>query len=143
VNNDAHVDFLVAAANLRAQMFGIEGSTDRTLIKSVAEKVEVPPFQPKSGTLAYFVGASVVLLLTSRSAGVKIPANDAEAQAAAESLATPDGADREVAEIAQRLPNAKELRAQGLNFAELHFEKVCCTMAAACYSVLIIRATRA
>lgn len=44
-----HLDFLLAAANLRAFNYGLKGSTDRAFIKKVADTVMVPEFVPKSG----------------------------------------------------------------------------------------------
>merc|ERR1712238_427882 len=55
-----HLDFIVAAANLRATMYGIKGRTDKKYISRVLDNVMVPDFAPKQG--------------------VKIAANDAEAK---------------------------------------------------------------
>jgi len=44
-----HLDFVIAAANLRAFNYGLKGSTDRAFIKKVADSVMVPEFVPKSG----------------------------------------------------------------------------------------------
>ncbi|XP_037971257.2 ubiquitin-like modifier-activating enzyme 1 [Plutella xylostella] len=49
VNNELHVDYVVAAANLRASVYGIKHSRDRAAIAKVAAAVEVPKFSPKSG----------------------------------------------------------------------------------------------
>lgn len=56
-----HLDFIIAAANLRASMYGINGRTDEEYFRSVLKNVIVPDFTPKEG--------------------VKIAANDAEAEA--------------------------------------------------------------
>merc|ERR1712023_404586 len=48
-NNELHIDFIIAAANLRAYNYGLKGSTDRAFIKKVAESVMVPEFVPKAG----------------------------------------------------------------------------------------------
>merc|ERR1719203_350706 len=53
-----HSNFIVAASNLRATMFGIEGSVTDETLPSILEKIVVPDFKPKEG--------------------VKIAANDAE-----------------------------------------------------------------
>merc|ERR1712218_471954 len=58
---EMHVDFVEAAANLKAEIYGIEKNKDRSVIKAIVEKVNVPAFEPKSG--------------------VKIAVTDAEAQA--------------------------------------------------------------
>ena len=60
-----HMDFVVAAANLRAEVYGIEGTKDEDAIKQMLKRVCVPEFVPKDG--------------------VKIAANDAEANAQAQS----------------------------------------------------------
>lgn len=38
----------MAAANLYACIYGINGTTDRAAIKAILEKVHVPPFTPRS-----------------------------------------------------------------------------------------------
>ena len=43
------MDFIVAAANLRAQNYGLKGSTDVEFMKRAAESVMVPEFMPKQG----------------------------------------------------------------------------------------------
>lgn len=43
------MDFITAAANLRAAVFGLKGETDPAKIKPLVEKVVVPKFTPKSG----------------------------------------------------------------------------------------------
>lgn len=55
------MDYITAASNLRAFMYGIQGTRDLKAIRELVEKVEVPVFVPKSG--------------------VKIAITDAEAQA--------------------------------------------------------------
>jgi len=44
-----HLDFVIAAANLRAFNYGLKGSTDRASIKKMAESAMVPEFVPRSG----------------------------------------------------------------------------------------------
>lgn len=43
-----HLDYVVAAANLYGQIFGVKGTTDRVSIRNVLQGVHVPPFTPKS-----------------------------------------------------------------------------------------------
>lgn len=43
------MDFVVAAANLRAYMFGLPGSRDSAMIAKKARAVQVPKFIPRSG----------------------------------------------------------------------------------------------
>ncbi|KAG8007735.1 Ubiquitin-like modifier-activating enzyme 1 [Nibea albiflora] len=47
-NNAAHMDFVVAAANLYGQIFGVKGTRDRASIRNILEKVVVPSFTPTS-----------------------------------------------------------------------------------------------
>lgn len=63
--NDLHMDFVLAAANLRASVFGLEGSRDREVIRSTLAGIKIPAFVPRSN--------------------VRIAANDAEAEAQAQS----------------------------------------------------------
>ena len=44
-----HFDFIVAASNLRAHMFGIKGRTDEGYFVEVLQNVIVPDFAPKEG----------------------------------------------------------------------------------------------
>ncbi|XP_052414184.1 ubiquitin-like modifier-activating enzyme 1 [Carassius gibelio] len=47
-NNTTHMDFIVAAANLYGQIYGITGSTNRSEIQTILQRVKVPEFTPKS-----------------------------------------------------------------------------------------------
>ena len=47
--DEGHLSFIVAAANLRAKVFNLTGDTDPTFVKSVLARVHVPPFVPQSG----------------------------------------------------------------------------------------------
>lgn len=42
------MDFVVAAANLYAQIYGLVGTADRVSIKQILDHLAVPPFIPKS-----------------------------------------------------------------------------------------------
>lgn len=42
------MDYVVAAANLYAQIYGIEGTRDRVSIRQILDNLAVPPFTPKS-----------------------------------------------------------------------------------------------
>ncbi|XP_045498764.1 ubiquitin-like modifier-activating enzyme 1 [Colias croceus] len=48
-NNELHLDYVVAAANLRAQVYGIPTCVDRERIAKVADSIKVPEFKPRSG----------------------------------------------------------------------------------------------
>ncbi|XP_034022237.1 ubiquitin-like modifier-activating enzyme 1 [Thalassophryne amazonica] len=47
-NNNTHMDYIVAAANLYGQIHGISGTRDVVSIQRVLEEVHVPAFTPKS-----------------------------------------------------------------------------------------------
>ena len=44
-----HVDYVLSAANLRAEVYGIPQNRDRDAIIKMIEKVVVPEFTPRSG----------------------------------------------------------------------------------------------
>lgn len=44
-----HVDYILAAANLRAESYGLEQIRDRDYIVKELEKIRVAPFKPKEG----------------------------------------------------------------------------------------------
>ncbi|XP_035239382.1 ubiquitin-like modifier-activating enzyme 1 [Anguilla anguilla] len=48
-NNTTHMDYIVAAANLYAQIYGIEGTRDHTAIGKALQQVQIPNFTPRSG----------------------------------------------------------------------------------------------
>jgi len=48
-NDPVHLEFILAAANLRAQIYGIEGTRDMKVIASSLSRVVVPEFIPKKG----------------------------------------------------------------------------------------------
>ena len=61
LQNDLHLDYVCAAANLKAEVYGIPQIRDRSQICEMAKKVNIPEFIPKSG--------------------IKIAVTDAEAEA--------------------------------------------------------------
>lgn len=44
-----HLDFIMAAANLQATVYGLKGCQDRALFVDLLQRVVVPPFEPKEG----------------------------------------------------------------------------------------------
>jgi ubiquitin-activating enzyme E1 len=58
------MDFVVAAANLRASIYGLEGSRDVKAIRAILSGIKVSPFVPREN--------------------IRIAANDAEAEAQAQ-----------------------------------------------------------
>jgi len=51
-NDPLHMGFIVSAANLRAAIYGIQGSDDEGAIKKALESVNVPEFKPKNIKIA-------------------------------------------------------------------------------------------
>ena len=115
-----HLDFIVAAANLRANMFGIKGRTDEEFFRDVLNDVIVPDFSPEEG--------------------VKIAANDAEEKSGGNSMDTDDG---EIDAIWNSLPKPSELagfRLQGIDFDKdiddhMLFVTACSNLRASNYSI--------
>jgi ubiquitin-activating enzyme E1 len=94
-----HLDFIIAAANLRAHMYGIQGRTDPQYFQQTLTNIMVPTFTPADG--------------------VKIAANDAEAKESSTTEA-PD-ADEECEQILAQLPKASELA--GFQLHPIDFDK--------------------
>merc|ERR1719431_89669 len=95
-----HLDFVVAAANLRAEVYGIEQNKDRAAIAAIIAKVNVPKFEPKSG--------------------VKIAVTDAEHQAQADSGMS----DSEVLNnLLEELPSPEAFKKEKLRVTPAEFEK--------------------
>jgi ubiquitin-activating enzyme E1 len=88
-----HFDFVVAAANLRASMYGITGRTDEEYFREALKNVIVPDFVPQEG--------------------VKIAANDAEDEKNSDSPM--ETADSEANEIWNTLPKQGDLAGFKLN----------------------------
>ncbi|RVE45758.1 hypothetical protein evm_009606 [Chilo suppressalis] len=95
-NDQLHLDYVVAAANLRATVYGVPNCVDREAIAKMSAEVEVPEFSPKSG--------------------IKIAVNDAQLQQGAEEM----DQDRVQALLGELPPPAK---LQGLSVTPLEFEK--------------------
>lgn len=93
-----HLDYVVAAANLKAYVYGIPQVRDRQKIKEMLARVDVPEFVPKSG--------------------VKIAVNDAEAQSSHNDGGMTD-MDR-LTMIREQLPNPSEVY---LSVKPIDFEK--------------------
>ncbi|NWT06925.1 UBA1 enzyme, partial [Mionectes macconnelli] len=91
-----HLDYVMAAANLFAQSYGIAGSRDRAAVAELLRHVHVPPFTPR--------------------AGVRIHVSDQELQSA--NAALDDG---RLEELKASLPSPEEL--PGFRMFPIDFEK--------------------
>lgn len=96
-----HFDFIVAAANLRAQMYGITGRTDEDYFQSILKDVIVPDYIPKDG--------------------VKIAANDAEAAESNNGGGGVDDVDSDCDTILNNLPKPSDLA--GFKLIPIEFDK--------------------
>jgi ubiquitin-activating enzyme E1 len=95
VNQRLHIDFIVSAANLRAEVYGLEQNRDYTSVIERVEEVVVPEFQPNSN--------------------VKIPVSDAELDDNKEDEDVDEEAIRQLADELRDL-NKFGLKARGLQF---------------------------
>merc|ERR1719495_1968097 len=48
-NNTLHLDYIVSAANLKAEVYGITQVRDRDQVADVVSKIDIPEFVPRSG----------------------------------------------------------------------------------------------
>uniref|UniRef100_A0A5K3FW28 E1 ubiquitin-activating enzyme n=1 Tax=Mesocestoides corti TaxID=53468 RepID=A0A5K3FW28_MESCO len=102
VNDPMHLEFLLAAANLRAFMFNIPGSRDLSLVAAKAKTIRLPEFVPRSG--------------------VTIEVTDSEMQARASARAGATGThDSAFDELKKSLPKPADLKDLRVNVVE--FEK--------------------
>lgn len=98
VNNQLHIDYIVAAANLKAKIYGIKINRNYDEIKNIVSTIEVPKFEPKSG--------------------VKIAENDSQVQSSNGS----GNVDHDrLVQLQQELPKSNELN--GLKIYPQEFEK--------------------
>jgi ubiquitin-activating enzyme E1 len=102
VNQRLHIDFIVSAANLRADMYGIEQNRDYVQVIELVKRVNVPPFVPMSG--------------------VKIPMNDAEIESANDNEDDEEVDEALIKQLSDELMslNRSELK---LHIQALRFEK--------------------
>lgn len=106
-DDDLHLDYVFAGANLRAGLYGIAQVRDRAAIKAMVQQVHVEPFKPKS---------------------VKIATTDAEMQAQDNSMSMDvDTVGTIVGELEKVAPELKGLRITPIEFekdddANLHMD---------------------
>jgi ubiquitin-activating enzyme E1 len=96
-----HFDFCVAAANLRASMYGIKGRTDKEYFEEALKDVIVPDFSPQEG--------------------VKIAANDAEEEARNSNNDSMDTGETEAEILWNSLPKQSDLA--GFHLHPIEFDK--------------------
>ncbi|KAL3275982.1 hypothetical protein HHI36_020713 [Cryptolaemus montrouzieri] len=96
VENPLHLDYIWAAANLKAEVYGIPQVRNRECIASMVSKIEVPEFVPKSG--------------------VKIAVTDSQMQVSNGNV----DLDR-ISQLREELPSSEELGS--LRLTPLEFEK--------------------
>jgi len=96
INNPLHMDYIIAAGNLRAFMYGIPNNRDHDYVARVADSVKIPEFIPRSG--------------------VRIAISDAEAQ----EHNAPADVDR-LSQIQSELPSQEEMRS--IKIQPIEFEK--------------------
>ncbi|XP_045852589.1 ubiquitin-like modifier-activating enzyme 1 [Meles meles] len=96
VNNPLHLDYVMAAANLFAQTYGLMGSQDRAAVAILLQSMDIPEFAPKSG--------------------VRIHISDRELQNASASVD-----DSRLQELKAMLPSPEKL--PGFKMYPINFEK--------------------
>ena len=97
LNDPVHLDFVIAAANMRAENYGLVGHRDLEVFRQELPHVHVPAFEPKGG--------------------VKIAQNDAELEAQAER----SGSEENQSPVVQRLPSPSSLA--GYRLCPVDFDK--------------------
>lgn len=93
---DLHVDYVMAAANLKAEVYGIPQVRDRQVVIDMVDKIEIPEFVPKSG--------------------IKIAVTDAEAEAQSNQVDS-----ERVSNLQAAIPSASSFGC--LKLKPLEFEK--------------------
>ncbi|TMW48314.1 hypothetical protein DOY81_006603 [Sarcophaga bullata] len=101
VNDPLHLDYIFAAANLRAEVYGVPQVRDRETIACLVQKVAVPEFKPRSG--------------------VTIETN--EAAAAAEAANNYDSAEVDQDRVNKILNELQALSKPNIRITPLQFEK--------------------
>lgn len=90
VNNATHLSFVVATANLKAEVYGVKRDLSPDQVRAVAQKIQLPAFEPKQG--------------------IKIATTEAEQQQHAEHPAGLEGS--RIDEIVKSLPTAASLKGE-------------------------------
>lgn len=99
VNEPLHMDFIEAAANLRAEVYGLPQNKNRKQITAILSTVNVPEFKPRSG--------------------VKIAVTEAQANEIANNQETSDA--DQLKELVSQIPSRESLKDRSITV--LDFEK--------------------
>ncbi|XP_071520465.1 ubiquitin-like modifier-activating enzyme 1 isoform X2 [Panulirus ornatus] len=95
-NNELHLDYIAAAANLKAEVYGLAQVHDRQYVADVVSRIHIPEFVPKSG--------------------VKIAVTDAEAEAQSNQVDS-----ERLSDLQEAIPPASSFGT--LRLTPLEFEK--------------------
>lgn len=101
VNQKLHIDFIVSAANLYAEMYGLEQNRDYVSALEYMQRVDVPIFEPKTN--------------------VKIPVNDSEIEP--EKKDDDDDEDVNEEEIQRLADDLQKVVKSNITILPHHFEK--------------------
>ncbi|XP_022190676.2 ubiquitin-like modifier-activating enzyme 1 [Nilaparvata lugens] len=97
VDNSLHLDYVLAAANLKAEVYGIPQNRNRDEIAQIVSKVKVPEFTPKSG--------------------VKIAVTDSQVQMGSDGNVDND----RIGQLKRELPSREQMKT--IRITPLEFEK--------------------
>lgn len=103
VNQKLHIDFIVSAANLRAELYGLEQNRDYLYAIECVQRVMVPIFEPKSN--------------------VKIPVNDSEIETEEKSADDDDDDEINGEEFKHLVDEISTIIKSNLKILPIHFEK--------------------
>uniref|UniRef100_A0A672Q3G8 E1 ubiquitin-activating enzyme n=1 Tax=Sinocyclocheilus grahami TaxID=75366 RepID=A0A672Q3G8_SINGR len=79
-NNDLHMDYIMAAANLLAQSYGLPGSTERSALTKLLQDIKVPEFIPKSGVKIHVSDQELQSANASIELKAQLPSTEAASQ---------------------------------------------------------------
>ena len=108
-NNSLHLDFIVAASNLLARIYGIPDSRDRNYISKEVSKIQIEKFQPKAGVTIHENDEQLRL------------DNERQKNLNAMRKTGPGGNESEVDQLLSRLPKFNEVA--GVKIQPHEFEK--------------------
>jgi len=97
--DETHIQYITSASNLRAQLYGLKGTTDKQVISKALKQIRVPTFQAKK---------------------VKIAVSEEEAKEAKENNQI-DDYDEQIKSLKKQLPKRSDVSGYRLN--PIEFEK--------------------